>query len=342
MTRNTWLIGVIAGSFLFLSVETHADSVADFYHGKTINLIIGNWAGSATDLYARTLSRHMGRHIPGNPTLVPQNMPGAGSLKAATYFYNVAAKDGLVLGTFASSAICEPLLGNKAANFDSTKFGWIGNMDESVATCTVSGKSGITHFDDLMNKETLFGATSAASVTAQFAVALRNMTGAKIKVITGYHGANDIPLAMERGEVAGQCAVSLSLIKTQLVEDIKAGRIRPIIQLGSKKSPDLPGVADIYDYAKNEQDRQIFDLIFGRQELGRPVLAPPNLPSDRLQALRAAFMTTMKDPIFLTDAKKMKMDIDPSSGDEVEQMLTRFYSYPKAIVDKAEEVTRLQ
>src|SRR5262249_40913328 len=162
------------------------------------------------------------------------------------------------------------MLGNAAAQFDPQKFSWIGNMDRSVATCIVAGSTGVKKFEDLMIRETLFGSTSANSVTAQFVMALRNITGAKLKVVHGYEGANDIPLAMARGEVEGQCAVSLSLLKTQLAGDIRDGRVRPIIQMGLTRSPDLPDVADIYDYAKNDDDRLMFDLIFGRQELGRP------------------------------------------------------------------------
>jgi tripartite-type tricarboxylate transporter receptor subunit TctC len=334
------LLGAVSVSLSLAGAAWAADPVAEFYKGKIVNLVVGHWPGSANDLYARALTRHMGRHIPGNPTLVPQNMPGAGSLKAANWLYAVAPKDGTVLSMFSSSALFEPMLGNSAAQFDAVKFTWIGNMDESVATCTVSGASGITRFDDLMHQETLFGSTSAASVTAQFAVALRNLTGAKIKVVHGYEGANDIPLAMQRGEVEGQCAVSLSLLKTQLAGDVEAGRIRPIVQLGIKKSRDLPDVAHIYDYAKSDDDRAVFDLIFGRQVLGRPVLAPPGLPADIVTALRTAFMDTMRDGEFLAEAAKLKMDIEPSSGAEVEAMLVRFLSYPKSAIAKAEEVTR--
>jgi tripartite-type tricarboxylate transporter receptor subunit TctC len=338
LIRITGLVGLV----VFLSAAASAEPVEDFFRSKTINLVIGHWAGSANDLYARALARHMSRHIPGHPTLVPQNMPGAGSLKAANWIYAAAPEDGTALAMFTSAALFEPMLGNKAAQFDPQKYSWIGNMDESVATCIVSQKSNIRTFEDLKKREVLFGSTSATSDTAQFAVALRKITGAKIKVVHGYEGAADIPLAMQRGEVEGDCAVSLSLLKTKYADDMTSGLIRPIVQFTRKPHPELPGVADIYDYAKSDEDRQVFDLVFGRQEIGRPVLGPPGIPADRLKALRTAFMATMKDPEFLADARQMKMEIAPSTGAEVEEWLGRLLSAPKEAIAKAEAITRDQ
>jgi tripartite-type tricarboxylate transporter receptor subunit TctC len=317
-----------------------AEDAAAFYRGKQVQLVIGHWPGSANDLYGRALTRHMGRHIPGNPVLVPQNMPGAGSVKAANWLYAVAAKDGSVLGMFTSSAIFEPMLGNTAAVFDPKKFTWIGNMDESVLTCIVSGKSGVEKYEDLMKREILFGATSAASIQSQFVNVLAKTTGIKVKLIHGYKGANDIPLAMERGEVQGQCAMPLSRLKTEMADDWKAGKVKPIIQLGIKPSPDLPGVAHVYDYAKTESDRQVFDLIFGRNVMGRPILAPPSLPEDRVRVLRTAFLATMKDKAFLADAAKLKLDINPSTGEDVATFFGKLLAYPKSVVDRAQELTR--
>jgi tripartite-type tricarboxylate transporter receptor subunit TctC len=332
----------VAASFLLgsMMVSASAQDLAGFYKDRKVTVIIGNWPASAYDLYARALARHMGKHLPGNPTFLPQNMPGAGSLKAANYLYNAAAKDGSVIASFASAALFESLFGNSAVQFDPAKFTWIGNMNQTIGTCIVSGSSGIETFDDLMKKETLFGATSAASNTGQHAYALKNLLGAKIKVITGYHGGNDVPLAMERNEVQGHCGASLNLLQSQLADEVKNGKIKPIVQLGIQKHPDLPNVAHIYDYAKTEDERHVYDLIFGRHVIGRPVLAPPGLPKDRAKALQDAFWKTMQDPEFLADAAKLKLEITPSPAAEVKDTLEKFLSYPKAIVERAEWATR--
>ncbi len=311
------------------------DAVAQFYKGNKVTLILGFPSGGGYDNYARPLAQHMGRHIPGNPAVIVQHMPGAGSLRAANHVYNVAPKDGTVLGMVSSAAAFQPLFGNPEARFETPKFTWIGNIDEIVGTCSVWHTSGLASFDELLQKRVVFGAGGAGSASVQHGLALRNLLGAKVELIRGYPGSTEINLAMQRGEVAGACGLSLSTLKATYGEDWKAGRLKPLVQLSVNKHPDLPGVAHIYDYAKNDEDRGLFDLVFGRHVLGRPVLAPPALPADRAKALRAAFMATMKDPAFLADAEKMKLDITPYAGEEVEKLVVRFFSYPKELVEKA-------
>ncbi|MFN4281720.1 MAG: Bug family tripartite tricarboxylate transporter substrate binding protein [Alphaproteobacteria bacterium] len=332
------ILSAIAG--LAFPAVAAADAVADFYKGKSVSFIVGHEAGTGYDSYARALGRHMGRHIGGNPGFVVQNMPGASGLNAANWLYNVAAKDGSVIATMANTAPFEPLLGRGAAQFDPVKFGWIGNMDENVGICGVWHTTGITSFDQLLQSDLKFGATTATSPFSQSINALRNILGAKFSGVEGYSGANAVKLALARGEVFGACGISLSSLQTQWKDDLDAKRFVPLAHFAVNPRPDLVGVKHIYDYAKTDEQRQLFDLIFGRHMLGRPVLAPPNLPEERKAALRKAFLATMKDAAFLADAEKMKLDIGPTSGEEIERFIARFFDTPRDVVEKANRVVQ--
>jgi tripartite-type tricarboxylate transporter receptor subunit TctC len=311
------------------------ESVADFYRGKTLSVVVGHEAGTGFDFFGRTLSRYISRHMPGNPNAVPQNMPGAGGLRAANWLYNVAAKDGTVVSVLAPETALKPIFGDAAASFEPAKFTWIGNMDESIATCTVSAQSGITSVEQLFTREAVFGATGSAAPTSKFAYALVNFLGAKIKVVQGYKGSNDLRIALNRGEIEGACGPSHSTLKTQWKDDVDNGRIRALVQFGLKKLPDLKDAARIYDYAKSSEDRAIFDVAFGPHVLGRPVIAPPGVPADRVHALRAAFMRTMQDPELVAETAKLGLAFRPSSGAEVEALVARFASLPKSVIERA-------
>ncbi len=310
-------------------------SVANFYRGKSLNIVVGHEAGTGYDFFGRTLSRHITRHLPGKPNAVPQNMPGAGGLRAANWLYNVAAKDGTVVSVLAPETALKPIFGDAAASYEPAKFTWIGNMDESVATCTVSARSGIISLEQLFVREAVFGATGIAAPTSKFAYSLVNFLGAKIKVVQGYKGSNALRIALNRGEIEGACGPSHSTLKTQWKDDIESGRIRVLVQFGLKKLADLKGAAHIYDYAKSKEDREVFDVAFGPHVLGRPVIAPPGVPADRATALRAAFMRTMQDPELLTETSKLGLAIRPSSGQEVEALVARFASFPKSVIERA-------
>jgi tripartite-type tricarboxylate transporter receptor subunit TctC len=312
-----------------------SDTPADFYRGKTINVVIGHEAGTGYDVFGRTLARHFGRHVPSRPHVVPQNTPGAGGLKTANWLANLAPKDGLAVSVFAPEAAFKPLYGDPAARFDPIAFNWIGNMDESIATCTVSDRSGITHVTELFAREARFGATGVAAPTSQMTYGLINFLGARIKVVQGYKGSADLRLALNRGEIDGACGASVSTLKAQWKDDIGSGRIRPIIQFAIKKSPDLPGVPSIYDLAKSAADREVFDVAFGTHALGRPLIAPPGVPSERVRALRTAFMDTMRDPDYLADIGKLGLTTIPSSGEEAEALVRRFFTYPKSVIERA-------
>ena len=325
-------VAVIAAAWVR---SARAEVAADFYRGKVLNLVVGHEAGTGYDFFARTLARYLGRRLPGNPAVVPRNMPGAGGLKAANWLYDVAPKDGTVVAVFAPETALKPIFGDATANFDPAGFTWIGNMDESIATCAVSASSGIITVEQLFTREAVFGATGAAAPTSKFAYALVNLLGAKVKVVQGYKGSADLRIALNRGEIQGACGMSHSTLKTQWKEEVESGRVRPLMQFGINRSPDLPGVAHIYDYARSNEDRELFDVAFGPHVLGRPVIAPPGVPAERAQALRAAFTTTMQDQDLRSDLARMGLVITPASGEEVQGLVARFASYPKAVVEKA-------
>jgi tripartite-type tricarboxylate transporter receptor subunit TctC len=315
-----------------------ADPVADFYHGKTINLSIGFGPGGGYDLYSRVLARHFGNFIPGNPIVVPQNMPGGGGLVVANYLYNAAPRDGTQLAMFGSFNAMEPLYGDASAKFDPTKFTWIGNMNVDVEACGVWRSSGIQTLNDMLQRQVIFGSSGKSSTTSQHALALKNLIGAKVKVVFGYQGTKDINLAMQRGEVTGSCGIYLSSAMAEWSQDLQDGNLKLVVQFGRKNAPLFGDAANLYDQIKSEEDRQVADIIFQPNEIGRPIAAPPAIPAARAAALQDAFAKTMKDPAFLADAQQAMMPIDPTSGNEIEQLFSTFYGESSKIIQRAEAV----
>lgn len=319
----------------------YAQAPADFYRGKTIDLMIGYSVGGGYDVYARLIARHLGKHIPGNPTVTPKNMEGAGSLRLANWLYNVAPKDGLVFGTIGRGTGFDPLLGGKTAQFDGTKFNWIGSANDEVSVCVVwNGRGKVTKFDDLLTQELSVGGTGAAADTDQFPRIINGVLGTKMKIITGYPGGNEVNLAMERGEVDGRCGWSWSSVKSTRASWVSEKKITILMQLSLAKHPDLPDVPLIVDLAKNDEQRQILKLIFSRQPLGRPYLAPPGVPADRVAALRKAFTDTMADKEFLAEADKAQLEITPIAGDAVQKLVAEIYQTPPAVVQRAADILR--
>ena len=326
-------------SALFAAGAARADAVADFYKGKTVNVVVGHEAGTGFDIYARVLIRHMGRYIPGAPAMIVQNMTGASGVVAGNWLYSVAPRDGTVVATFAQTVPLEPLFGNQQARYDAAKFVWIGNMESGLAICGVTRASGVETFADLQQRETLIGATAPTGPLAKAALAVKNVLGAKLKVIPGYKGSADVKLAMTRGEVAGICGLPLSTVKSFWAQELESGEFRPIIQLSGDKSPELANVPHYTDFIKTSEDRQLFGLLFGVQALGRVYAAPPETPADRVNALRKAFMDTMQDKEFLADAEKTAIDISPMEGEPVGRMWSEYAGSPPAVVARAKEVT---
>ena len=317
-----------------------ADEVADFYKGKTFTIVVGHEVGTGFDIYARTLQRHLARYIPGNPVVVVQNMVGASGLNSANWLYNIALKDGTVTATFVHTIPFEPLMGNNAAKFETAKFAWIGNMEESVAVCGVSKAAGIAKFDEMRTKETIFGATGATGPLVKSALAVKNLLGAKMKVVTGYQGSASVKVAIQRGEVHGICGLPMSTITSFWRDDYQSGNFKPIIQLSGRKQAELKDIPHVDDYAKSEEDRQVFGLIFGTQALGRIFVSPPAMPLARRAALRKALLDTMKDPEFIADATKTQIDISPMTGEEVEAFIARLSSASPAVIDRTKQAFR--
>ena len=312
-----------------------AQDPAAFYAGKAIDLQIGYSVGGGYDLYGRLLARHIGRHIPGNPTVVPKNMEGAGSLRLANFLYSAAPRDGTVFGTTARGIAFDPLLNETGAQYDATKFSWLGSANNEVAVCVALKTAGVEKFDDLYTKSLTIGSTGISDDTYQFPAVVNAALGTKFKIVTGYPGGNDVSLAIERGEVDGRCGWSWSSVMTTRPNWVETKKIVVLVQMSLAKHPDLADVPLIMDFAKTDEQRQIFTLIFSRQVMGRPFLAPPGIPADRLAALRKAFDDTMTDKDFLADAAQNKIEINPVSGEQIQTLVENGYRTPPDIVKKA-------
>jgi tripartite-type tricarboxylate transporter receptor subunit TctC len=330
---------IVTIAALLIAAQAHAQAPADFYKGRTVDLYVGYSVGGGYDLYARVLARHIGSHIPGNPTIVVKNMEGAGSLRLANWLYRVAPKDGSVFATIGRGTGFDPLLGVPAAQFDAPKFTWIGSGNHEVSVCVAyEGNSGITTFADLHTKEMTVGGTGASSDTDQFPRVLNGVLGTKMKVVSGYPGGNDIVLAMERGEVQGRCGWSWSSVKSTHGAMVAANKLHVLLQLALHTHPELPGVPVVVDLASNDEERQILRLIFARQVMGRPFLAPPGIPADRAAALRAAFMDTMTDPAFLAEAEKAQLEVNPVAGEDLQKLVAEIYGAPPEVAKKAAQL----
>jgi len=333
------IFGIVSAFLIGLSVTSvaHSAGVEDFYKKRNMPVVIGYSAGGGYDIYARLLAKHMGRKIPGSPTLTPQNMPGAGSLKAASYLADVAARDGSVIGTFGRGIPLAPFL--EDAKFDATRMTWIGSITEDVSLCLSWHTSKIQNWDDVLTKEYTVGGEGSTSDPDVFARLIKNVFNAKIKLVTGYPGTKDIGLAMERGEVDGLCGISYSTVKSGYREHLAQKRINILVQAALKKDPDLPNVPLLIDHAKPDQ-LEVLKLMLAPQVMARPIVAPPDVPADRRDALRKAFDDTMKDKDFLAEAKKINLDINPTGGAAIEKIVKELYATPKNVIEKAKHAVR--
>jgi tripartite-type tricarboxylate transporter receptor subunit TctC len=335
MTFRKFVRSAMIAMLVALPASAWSQSPAEFYKGKNIELYIGYSVGGGYDLYARVLARHMGRYIPGSPTILPKNMDGAGSLRLANWIYNVAPKDGSVFGIFGRGTGFDPLLGNAKAQFDGQKYSWIGSANNEVSICVAWHTTGITKFEDMLTKELVVGGTSSSADTDQFPKVTNAVLGTKMRVITGYPGGNDVGLAMERGEVQGRCGWSWSSVKSTHMQWYEQKKFSILVQLALNKHPELPNIPLIIDLAKTDEQRQILKLIFARQVMGRPFMAPPGVAAERVAVLRKAFMDTMADKSFLAEAEKAQMEITPVPGDKVESLMKEIYATPATVTQKA-------
>ncbi|MET0669348.1 MAG: hypothetical protein ABWY14_05060 [Tardiphaga sp.] len=337
--RHVARIGLAAALIAVAAGTVQAQSVEEFYRGRSMPLIIGFSVGSAYDLYARHLARFMGRYIPGNPTIVPQNMPGAGSQRAAQYIYSVAPKDGSVFGTMSRSMPIEPLLGD--AKFDGRAFTWIGNIANNNSLCAMWHTVGIKTWQDVITKPYVLGGQGPGSDLDLFGTLLKNVFGAKVKMVTGYQGGNDVNLAMERREIDGRCGWSWDSIRSTRPDWIRDKKIDLLLVFALEKSHDIPAEVPLaLDKVPSEEMRQILRVHLAGQAFGRPFAAPPGIPADRKAALRAAFDATMKDPEFVSEAKKAGLEVSPITGAEIDGLLAGIYALPPDLIEKAKQVMK--
>lgn len=326
-------------------MPAHAASVADFYKGKTVTILVGFGTGGGYDTVARLFAAHFPQHMPGHPTVIVQNMPGAGSMKVAINLFNVAPKDGTVLGVFASSTALEPLFGDKRATYDPRKYEWIGSLHRDIASCGVwkGAGQGIKNLPDLIHaKRTVtFGSTSPTAITSQHALFLKHMFGANLKVIYGYKGTRDVSLAMMRGELNGSCGMFESSVRSAFAQNVASGDFKIFVQFGrDRKVPYFGDATPMYSMLKTDDERKIADVVFRSTEIARPLAAPPGTPADRVAALRQAMMATMHDPGMVADGKRLQINFEPISGEEVATMFDGFYNTPPALVAKASALTQ--
>ena len=332
------LIAVLASATAGAAGAAGDPPVDAFYRGRTVTIEIGFGVGGGYDAHGRLLARYLGKYIPGNPAVIAQNMPGAGSLRAANYLYNAAPKDGTTLGVFARGMAMEPLIGAGNAKFDSRKFGWLGSSTNEVSICATSEHSKVKSWDDALRMPFTVAGEGSATDPDIFSIMLRNVFGARLRLVSGYPGGADITLALERGEVDGRCGWTWSSVRLQRPDWIGTTKINVLVQLAMKKSPELPDVPLIMDLATTERQRRIVATILGRQPMGRPLVAPPGIPPERKEALRAAFDATMADPDFVAEAIMRSLEVNPVKGAEIDKLVADLYATPPEIIAEAKAI----
>jgi tripartite-type tricarboxylate transporter receptor subunit TctC len=313
------------------------DAVADFYRGKQISIVVGFSPGGSSSLYAQALARHMGRHMPGAPNIIIQHMPGAGSLVAANHVYNAAARDGTVFGTATRTVGIEPLLGNKNARFDALKFNWIGTANVESTTCIGWHTAPVKTLQDA---KLIVAGTGAGATEVVFPRAANLLAGTKFKVVLGYPGSTEMLLSMERGETQGFCGIGWTFVKLRKGDWLRDKKINILFQIAMQKHPELPDVPLIIDHAKTPDDRKVFEFLFAPQEMGRPFFAPPDVPADRVKALREAFEKTLKDPAYLAEAERMGIEVQHRGGEHIHRLLEGIYATPKDVIERAQDVVK--
>jgi tripartite-type tricarboxylate transporter receptor subunit TctC len=316
-----------------------AAEATPFFAGKTLRILVGFSPGGGYDLYARELGRYMGRHVPGNPAVVVQNMPGAGSLKAVNYLYNAAPRDGTVIATFARGIVFEPLIGHPdGAQFEAVKFNWVGSVSNEVGVCGIMSSRGIASWQDMLTKRTLIGASGAGADSDAFSIVLRNLFKMPMKIVTGYPGGADMNLAMERGEIDGRCGWSWSSILSTKRDWLVNKQIQVTIQIALAKHEDLPEVPLIMDLVNDPARSAALKVIVSRQSVARPFAAPPEVPAERVDTLRRAFDATVADPEFLAEMRREALEVRPVGGAEVQSLMREIYASPPEAVKLAREL----
>lgn len=312
--------------------HAQADAVADFFRGQTITIIVGSDPGGGYDAYARPLSRHLGSLIPGHPNVVVKYMPGAASIVAANYLFASAPRDGLTIGAVQRQIPFEPLRGDAAARYDPFKMSWLGSVTAETSVLIVWSSAPQRKAQDLLTMPLIAASLGTGTDSEVESIAMARLLGAPIKLISGYQGTPDALLALERGEVQGIHGISWSYIKTKKAGWLRDGTIRLLLQSGLKPNPDIKDVSSLTDLVKSDEDRQVWDLILAPKVMSRPYVLPPDVPADRVAALRKAFDGLMQDPAFLADMDMLQLEVRPTSGVEIESIMKRLYAAPPAAI----------
>jgi tripartite-type tricarboxylate transporter receptor subunit TctC len=332
MQPGSILSPALALAFLALPLQAGAQTAADFYRGKTITLTVGSSAGGGYDLHARVLAKYLGRHLPGTPTIVVKNSPGAGGLALVNSLYATLARDGTELATFDRGITLDPLFGGAQAKFDPLKLSWIGSADNDASTCLAWHTAPVKTMEDVLRAPLIVGSTGATAIANTFPRVLNAVLGAKFVIIPGYPGAADALVAMERGETQGFCSLGFATLEALRPDWVRDHKVNVFVQLALQRRPDHPEVPLALDYAKTEADRQAISLIVSPNLFARPFAAPPGVPPDRLAALREAFDETVRDPDYLAEATARALHIELVTGSELETVLRRIYATPSDVV----------
>jgi tripartite-type tricarboxylate transporter receptor subunit TctC len=329
------LLGALGGC-LAQGIPAHAQDVATFYKTHPLTLGSPNSPGGGYDVYLRVLARHIGKYIPGNPSVIVQNVPAAGGMALANQIYNTVPKDGSYFGMVRGTAIQEEVYGTPQVQFRGRGFAWIGNMNSDRDACIVAAGSGVHTIDDLYKREVIAGASGVGAQSYSFPVVYQKLLGMKFKVISGYPGTPERMLALERGELTGACGISLSLFRSQFSRLVDDGKIRLIAQGALRADPRYPQVPNILDQAKSPDVHQALEFLYLPLALGRSLAAPPQTPPDRLEVLRRATQAAMKDADFLAEAKKLDIDVEPMTADETAATVERLFATPPAAIARIE------
>ena len=338
--RKTLVISTLAASLAASAAAFAAED--NFYAGKTVRIVVGYPPGSTFDNYARLATRHYNRHIPGAPTVIVQNMPGAGGLTATSNVANVAAADGLTLALINPVNAMEPILNPEAAKFDARQFKWIGSMNSEVGTCGFWNEN-IRTLDDLRKMQATLGATGPSAGSTLDAKAVQGILGLNFKLVLGYPGLNDVRLAAENKEVDGYCGLNVSAIKATLWEPFQAGKFRVVVQTGIEKHPSLPAsIPSVFELAQDEDSKKILKLVFSPWAYGAPVMAPPATPDARVAVLRKAFAEMMEDPQLREDTAKMNLETRYMAPDKILALVTDAYATPTNIVERTRKLLGIE
>jgi tripartite-type tricarboxylate transporter receptor subunit TctC len=339
MRSCTFALAVLSGAALAAGGGRAAAS--DFYAGKTVNFIVGTDVGGGFSIYARVLSRHLGRFIPGNPTVVMKNMPGAGGATASSYFYRIAPKDGTVIGSVAPNAILGRLLDGNVGQYDPTKFIYLAGAERGTRLCMTFAHSKTRTLEDALRQRTVIGATSVGSPTREYAAMIKHATGVQFEIVSGYKGPPDLFLAMSRGEIDGVCGLDWTALKSQQPEWLRDGKLNILVQASIEPHPELAklGVPVPWPYIRNDTDRRAVEVMVGfEQAFGKSYLVPPETPADRVAILRQAFAAVLKDKDFLAEAEKVRIEITAQSGEDVQRVVQNAYASTTAVIERLRKI----